>query len=740
MSPVPGRKWRREMKRSSKVHPSGGSTAGLVKPRPPGRNSSRERQNEQSPDHQIATSPNRLWLWPAAITVLGSLAYANSFQGTFVFDDIARIVYSEDVRDLPSVWNAAGAWRRPLVTLTLAINYKLGGLEPAGYHAVNLAVHLLAALALFGVVRRILLLGPPPHNPPHDPPHKPPHNPWVDRPHWPAFIIALLWVVHPLNTQAVTYIIQRAESMMGLFYLLCFYCFLRAVQSPAKSRLWLVLSIVACGLSLWSKAVAVTLPVMILLADRCLISGSFSRALRARRVFYIGLAGTWLLLLFTGEPQGILSFDRPPERATVGFSYEGVSPMAYLLNQGNVIVRYISLSLWPQHLCFDYAWPVSREIADILPGLLVVAMLLGVTAWLLVRRAALGFIGAWFFLILAPTSSFIPIKDLAAEHRMYLPLIAVVAAVVLLASAALRRIAPMQSRRGDLALAGSAIIAIATTALAIRTYLRNELYANPIAMWEDVVAQRASNVRAWDHLGFERWKHAEALRPMDPRRADAVLRQALRAYSVATLIPPQLSGEPAHARPYTHAWMSMGDIYAELGAWSQAIRCFERAIELNPIVAADAHRNIGLIHLRSGRADSAIERFEISLAANGRDARTHLALAQAHVARRDAAKAIEAYERAMKLEPMNTSALAGLGGMLTQIGEHQRAEAILRRSIAIDADHIASHYNLAVLMERQSRRAEAARICERILTLQPDFEPAQRKLEQLRSMEAGSDS
>ena len=171
----------------------------------------------------------------AAIVVAGTLVYLNSFAGVFIYDDLREIVKSGRVHDFDILWTGG----RPIVKLTLAINYALGGLDVWGYHLVNLVVHVLAALTLFGVVRRVLLLeqfrdGPGRHAAYY------------------AVAVALIWVVHPLQTESVTYVIQRAESMMGLFYLLTLYCMIRGATSSRRAP-WYASAVVACALGMESK-------------------------------------------------------------------------------------------------------------------------------------------------------------------------------------------------------------------------------------------------------------------------------------------------------------------------------------------------------------------------------------------------------------------------------------------------------------------------------------------------------
>jgi protein O-mannosyl-transferase len=341
-------------------------------------------------------------LWRAAIIVLaGFLAYANSFSGPFVLDDRVSIVENAQIRD---VWRldsvlfprrelpTAG---RPLVNFSFAVNYALGGLDVGGYHLVNLAFHLLCGLLIFGIVRRTLEL------------------PALKGRFGGAgmnlgFAVALLWTLHPLNTEAVDYLTQRTELMMALFYLLTLYASIRALWSKLRARR--AIAVLSCGAGMLCKESMVTAPVAVLMYDRVFVFESFGRALRERWRFYGALCASWIVLtavMWSG-----------PRVRSAGFSV-GVDPWTYLLNQTVMITQYLLLAVWPRELVVNYGWPLALTLREVLPQALFATALLALTAVALVRQPKWGFLGAWFFLTLAPTSSIVPIAtEVGAERRM----------------------------------------------------------------------------------------------------------------------------------------------------------------------------------------------------------------------------------------------------------------------------------------------------------------------------------
>ncbi|HSC28489.1 MAG TPA: glycosyltransferase family 39 protein, partial [Vicinamibacterales bacterium] len=230
--------------------------------------------------------------WRAVLIVLaGALTYWNSLSGPFVFDDRGSILDNHTIEKLwdPSVFSAphetpvAG---RPVVNVSFALNYALGGRDVRGYHAGNVAVHLLCALLVFGIVRRTLQL---PANQARF------GRAGVDM----AFAAALIWAVHPLNSEVVNYLTQRTESLMALFYLLVLYAGIRAIDKRVAGRRrlgWEAIAVVSSALGMACKESMATVPLVILLYDRVFVFDSLRRALRDRWPFYTALAATWLVL------------------------------------------------------------------------------------------------------------------------------------------------------------------------------------------------------------------------------------------------------------------------------------------------------------------------------------------------------------------------------------------------------------------------------------------------------------
>lgn len=499
------------------------------------------------------------------------LAYSSSFSGVFVADDEDAIVRNESIQSLQTAFDTprnttvAG---RPVLNLSFALNYAVAAgdpLDPWGYHALNLAIHLASALALFGVVRRTLA--------------SPALNGRMGDAAVPfAFAIALLWVVHPLHTGAVTYIVQRAESLMGLFLLLTLYAALRADEQPVNRQAWVAASIVACAMGMATKEVMVVAPLIVALWLWILRPGELWLT-PERRTLLSGLALSWVILA------GLVIL--APRDESVGFALGGWTWLSYLRTQAEVIVHYVRLSIVPAPLVFMYSWPPAESCARVLPEFLVLSVAALSTVVLAIRRHPAALPGAWFFLILAPSSSVLPIAtEVAAEHRMYLPLAAVITVVVI-------TVAPLLVRFTRTSSLHAALLLVVALALGATTYARNKDYVSIEALMRDTVENSPSNLRArviyGGHLlGLERYPEAET---------------QLRA---ALTLPERVEAEQGLT---AMAHMYLGSALAAQGRVSDAIPHLERALELSPSLS-ETHAFLGEAYASQGRLAESAASFE----------------------------------------------------------------------------------------------------------------------------------
>jgi hypothetical protein len=310
------------------------------------------------------------WWMPVVLALLCAAAYRNTFHVPFIFDDLPNIVENPAIRRLSPLSeviasNPITLVGRPLIRLSLAVNYAFGGYNVTGYHLFNLIVHFLNALLVFGIVRHALEGSPTAENDPN-------------RTLWVTYAVTILWMLHPLVTESVTYVFSRTELLMALFLLLTLYCFIRGIESAHKV-VWFGLAIIACTLGMGAKEVMLVTPLLVLMYDHTFVGPSWRTALRERRELYAGLVASWVVLasLLVGTDL----------KAKSGLAVGTLSPWNYFEMQWAVVAHYLRLALWPRGLVLDYFdWPQETPIIKLLPVLGVLMALFTARLWGIRRR------------------------------------------------------------------------------------------------------------------------------------------------------------------------------------------------------------------------------------------------------------------------------------------------------------------------------------------------------------------
>ncbi len=594
------------------------------------------------PSSSPVTSSDRFTIVGVVLIVAALIAaWGNSFTGPMVFDDLPSLQDNHSIQH----WSTAltppsGGFTvsgRPLLNLSFAFNYHLSGTEVANYHVTNLILHGLAALTLFGLVRQTLTQLRPSTLAQRDA-------------YWAALASALLWAVHPLQTESVTYLVQRAESLAGLCTLLALYSFARSARSITPQR-WLVASIVSCWLGALTKESAATAPLLIFLYDRIFISGSFRAAWTRHRIYYSSLAASWIIT-------GWLIFANPSRGGTTGFATP-VSVSEYALLQLQAVSHYLRLSLWPQHLVFDYGPYQAGALGSALPSAIIIGIILGLTGWTLRRKPTLGFLGAVFFILLAPSSSFLPIaSQIMAEHRMYLPLAALVTLIVILLQRYLGR--------------GFLWLVLILTLLSVaRTAQRNGDYQSNLKLWTATVQDCPTNPRAWLNLG-------------QAYAAEKKWAEAARHYETALRLQPK----------YIMAHYNLGVTYLELQQPHQASEHFATTLQLNPAFGEAAY-NWGNALAALQQPAAACARYEYALRLHPHHARAHYNLGNSLIELGRFPEAIVHYEETIRLNPTHLEAYFNLGNALSQTGRFTEAIAAYQAVLQLAPHDTEAARNLA---------------------------------------------
>jgi Flp pilus assembly protein TadD len=716
----------------------------------------------------------------AAIIVLAVLvAFRTSFAGAFVFDDTASIRDNPSLRQLwppgPALSPPPGGLTvsgRPILNLSLAVDYAISGLQTWSYHGINLLIHTGAALLLFGIARRTLAGwngGAPGHAAHPRPDATGPADP--NRPLLLASAIALLWAVHPLQTESVTYIVQRAESLMGFCYLASLYCFIRGAEASAddpvrgRPRRWFALAACAGFLGAGTKEVIVSAPVIVLLYDRIFLAGSFRAAWRRHGWAHGALFASWLVL-------GCLVAANRSRGGTVGLETGLPASWYYWATQGPAVVRYLRLAFWPVAQVVDYGFE-TRWVEHPMTGLpfdAAVLALLAATALAWRRRPELAFLGLAFFAVLAPTSIMPGVRQSLAEHRMYLALAPVVALAVLALDRAATAL--FASRRAARLALGCAVGG-AALGLAARTAGRNAVYRSDLALWADVVRKHPENAAALNNLGRDLIDAghvsdaahilAEAVR-LEPAyvRARVNLGQALdrlgrpgdaRAqYEFALRLRPDqpdahnglgvdLMGEGRTAaaadefqaairgRPdFADARSNLGAALLGLGRPAEAEAQFVEALRLRPGYV-EALCNLGVARLRQHRAPEALAPLQeaVRLNPNFATARFHLGLA--YEGTHHLTEAATEFQQLVRIDPGDAKGHNNLGSALAELGRVAEARTEFAEAVRLQPDYAEAHRNLGVALRQAGRRAEAIAQFRTALRLRPDDRIAREQLD-----------
>jgi tetratricopeptide (TPR) repeat protein len=504
-------------------------------------------------------------------------------SGDFVFDDIDEIEQNPHIKTLTPLSEPLGAYHtlpvRPLPYLTFALNYAAHGLAKPGYHVVNILIHLACGYLVYGIMLRTLrryFAGRATSS-----------NTWTATEQYVlALICAGLFLVHPLQTQAVSYIYQRIELMVSLFLLLTLYCFVRGVEGQG-SRKWLGLSIFSCWCGMLCKEVMFVAPLLVVAYDWIFICRSKSLAApqKFRLPYYLLLISSWGLLagLIIQQSQGYGEF-----------SGQSHPRWNYLLSQSWVILHYLRLVVYPVGQVLDYYWIPVQGLSESLPASLIVAVGFLLTIYGVIRQREWSIIGIWFYLCLAPSSSFVPVIALCVEHRMYLAIIAPIVAIVFLTYELLRRaVVPEKSVQILVAVAllcGGVLCSI--------TYARNAVYDSRITMWEDVRLKQPDDPYTYWYLG----KAYHAAKDF-PYALD-VLETGLTKKS---LVP----GNENSLKSKMHN--EVGLLYAKSrDSFPQAIAHYQAAIQLLP-GNAEANNNLGVVYFKLGDARSCYQHFAAAI-------------------------------------------------------------------------------------------------------------------------------
>ncbi|MFQ5646724.1 MAG: tetratricopeptide repeat protein, partial [bacterium] len=574
------------------------------------------------------------------VILVGSVLYSNTLGNPFTFDDAimekerntAFLEAAAASNGKVSTFNMITAFMgrtRPVALISFFLNYKLGGDNPPGYHIVNLLIHLLTAVTVYFFILESL--------------HLVRYS--GERI---AAVTALLFVSHPVQTQAVTYIVQRETSLMALFYLLSMLAYLRGRVSRGSGRaIWFAGSALFALISLGTKQNAVTLPLFLVLYEIYFFQGLNRGKMKI---------APFLPLLALPVLIGLI-YTRFQLFATLAEGYKG-RPFTMgerLITEWRVILHYFSLLLYPHpsRLNLDYHFPFSRSLfapATAVLGLLVIGGLLGTAVYLMKRRPLISFGIFWFFGQLALESTIYPL-DLIYEHRLYLPSIG----FFLIISLGLNRLFGFISAQSTLK-AEWAVVAVLVMILGWGTYRRNQVWQSEISLWQDVVKKSFNKARPHNNLG-----KAYAAAALADKSLANLADEAIKEYKKAIELNPK----------NFVAYDNLGQSYGRKGKTDEAIKSCRQAVKLNPGYL-QAYNNLGVAYNKKGMYDLAIKACLKALKIRPNYAKSYFNRGKGYEGKKMYDRAIKAYRTAWSLLPEDANIPYNIGNVYVAKGENGR--------------------------------------------------------------------
>jgi len=620
----------------------------------------------------------------------GLAVYANTFDSPFLFDDIPNIkrnphvqIETLDAQNLAAVIHKSPNPRRPVANISFALNYLWGGYQVFGYHLVNLCIHLLNGILVYLLTAAVLARARHIQN------HKPPSVPDNKIPHI-ALFAALIFICHPIQTQSVTYIVQRMNSMSTLFYLLAFYLYMQGRLAGRTRSRWLLYSggLLAWGLALGSKEIAATLPLIILLYEWYFFQDLDRQWLRRNLLYSLGA------LLLVGLATVLYLGANPLDRIVGDYATRDFTMYQRVLTQFRVVVFYMGLLLWPHPDRLNLLHHITTSTSLTTPtttvlSLVMVVGLLCSAAMLARHNRVLSFGILWFFLNLVIESSIIGL-EMIFEHRLYLPMVGFSLILGCLWSVLL-----VHRPLGAVVLAGVLIISGG-----LATFDRNSTWQDEVTLWEDNIKKSPQLARPHVNLGLvlTDWNR---------------LAEAIGHYRAAIRIEPDI----------VEALNNLGAALSRQNQEQEAEQHLRRVIGLKPRYA-QAHGNLGIVLEKQGRIDDAIVHYKKSLQIQRTNPSAHNNLAIALTKQKRFDEAREHYYKAIRLKPDFPEAHNNLGRLLAQKGRLDAARTHFVKAVQTNPQYKQAYMNLGKVLIQMNRSKEALHPLAKALALPPEYASA----------------
>ena len=615
------------------------------------------------------------------LLLLGALIYSNTFFSSFHFDDTPSIVENPAIRNilnLPAIWNS---WPTRFVTyLSLALNYRLGQLNVFSYHLFNFLVHICTAIMVWWFA--LLTFSTPAMRGKKIAKHA----------GLIAFFIGLVFMTHPIQTQAVTYIVQRAASLATLFYLacLCLYIKSRLLQQQGEniisSRISYCCSLIVAIMAMFTKEITVTLPLMVLFYEYFFLRIEKKFDWKHPFPFFATMLVVPLTMFFTSSVD-FMGMRRSLEPAS------GISPWQYLITQFRVMVTYIRLLFIPVNQNLDYDYCISKSLLElpVLSSLVILASISTLAFKASSKYKLISFGIFWFFLTLLPESSVIPIKDVIYEHRLYLPMVGFSFFLV----SGIYHI--FENKNLKLAVI---VLLVITSCYAILSYKRNFVWENELTLWDDAAHKSPQKARPYNNRG-------------NAYAQGGNLPQAISDYTMAIGID----------RNYADAYYNRGNAYDNQSNFTQAISDYTKAIEINPRYAK-AYNNRGVTYGHEDNLPQAISDYTRAIGIDHNYADAYYNRGNAYDDQGSFAQAILNFTRAIEINPKYADAYYNRGSVYSSQRKFPQAILDYTRAIEIDPNRANAYNNRGVAYRQEGNLPQAISDCTRAIEINPGLSEA----------------
>lgn len=629
------------------------------------------------------------------ICLLGIVIYSNTLHSPFVLDDTPNIEKNTFIRltdlDLKGLWDAglkSPCPNRPLANVSFALNYYFGRYDVTGYHVVNILIHVINGILVYFVALTVL------RNSSNGFDQKASRSPVSLIPAV-AFLSALLFTAHPLQTQSVTYIVQRMNSMAVLFYLLSFLLYIHGRLSKRISTRSFLLSgcVISWVLALSSKEIAVTLPFLLFLYEWYFVQDLSIVWLRRNMKYFLASLVILCLLAY------VYIGDKPLDAILATYQWRDFTIRERVLTQFRVIVFYVGLLLYPHpsRLNVTHPFPVSQSLLEpvsTLFSLLFVLGLIGVSIYLARPKRVVSFCILFFLIHLAVESSVIGL-EMVFEHRLYLPMLGFALVVSYLLFCLFSR-RPYWS-------AGVSILIVAS--LGTGTHARNGIWQDRVTLWTDSVSKAPESPRAHNNLGLALMGRGET-------------DDAITHFSEALKIKPD------HAAAHNN----MGVAFLEKGDLDPAVRHFSLALQVQPQMW-DARNNLGLALMDQGRLDEAASHFARALTINPDMAEAHFNLGTALKKQGRLEAAIGHFSEALRIQPEYAEAHNNLGIAMARARSLEDSVGHFSEAVRLQPGMAEAHNNLGLALAHQGYLKQAIGHFSAALRIKPDYADARHNLD-----------